>query len=123
MQFPKRQGSIPLLVSHENYFKFANLIRTLDITGYLDIQIVDQDIIGSIKIPEAIQNMVIESNTPLNEMINIILRDFVIRMNEGSSKYEKGILKRLNDVPADILDLKTKLKLICYLNSEPKKDK
>lgn len=109
---------IPLLIDPEEFFKHALILRELDQTGYLNVEITDKECLEKLKIPEALYKFASETNTPVGEMINVILRDWCIRMFEGESKYRKGLLFKIVKAPENVLTDEQKNKLIVFLHKD-----
>lgn len=111
-------NDIPLLVEPEAFFKHALILREINKTGYINVEITQRECLDKLKIPAAITHFAADTNTSLPEMINIILRDWVIRMFEGESKYRKGILYKILKSPDNILTEDQKNQLIAYLHKD-----
>jgi hypothetical protein len=109
---------IPLLVDPEEFFKHALMLREIQQSGYLNVEITNKSTLEKLKIPAALYHFILDTNTPIAEFINTILRDWCIRMYEGESKYRKGLLYKIVNCPEDILTKEQKNKLISYLHKD-----
>lgn len=109
---------IPLLIDPDEFFKQALMLREIQQHGYLNVEITNKQTLEKLKIPAAIYHFIADTNTPIVEFINTILRDWCIRMFEGESKYRKGLLYKIAKCPDDILTTEQKNKLISYLHND-----
>lgn len=110
--------SIPLLVDPEGFFKHALMLQEIQQNGYLNIEITDKAVLEKLKIPAAIYHFISDTNTPISEFINTIVRDWCIRMFEGESKYRKGLLYKIAKCPHYILTKEQKNRLIAFLHKD-----
>ena len=102
----------PKLVKPEKYFKFANMIKKIDNIGFGNIKIVDKAILNEIEVPEFLYKLCSETGLDIEEMINTILKDFVVRYISGNNVYEKGILNKIYNSNLKNKDKKELLKII-----------
>lgn len=96
-----KRNNIPKIVDGEQYFKFADMIKKLDNTGFLEVEITNRKILDKINIPENIFKFCQEMGADIDKVINTILRDFVISYYSGKNKYEDGILNRIKKFKMD----------------------
>lgn len=107
----------PRIVEVDKYLKFIRKIKKIDKVGYMEVKITAETILKEIKIPEYLWKLKNEMDMELPQIINMILRDFVIRHKEGVSKYEEGILKRIDNF-ANELDEEQRKRLYSILFKE-----
>ncbi len=110
--------TIPLLVDPEEFFKHALMLREIHQNGYLNVEITDKQVLEKLKIPVIVYQFISETNTPIAEFVNTIIRDWCIRMFEGESKYRKGLLYKIAKCPDNILTKEQKNKLISFLHRD-----
>jgi len=106
----------PQLIDTDEFFKRAKMLREIQLNGYLNVEVVEG--LDNVKVPALVHDFCAETNTPIGEFINTILRDWVIRLTEGESRYRKGILYRLSKVPTSILTEKQKNIMIAFLHRQ-----
>lgn len=114
----KVKPDYPQLIDIDDYFKSIIGFHKIQTDGYMDIELSRKETMKRIKIPVKLNEFFGNQNVPTYQFVNMILRDFVIRMFEGESKYRKGILKRINETPESILTAEQKDKLIVHLFSK-----
>jgi hypothetical protein len=118
MKTDDKLDGIPLLIEPEGFFKHALILRELDQVGYLNVEITNKECLKKLKIPAAVYHFASETNTPIEDMLNIIVRDWCIRMFEGESKYRRGLLYKILKAPENVLNDDQKNKLISYLHRD-----
>jgi len=109
-QFGK--DNIPRLVDGERYLKFIETIKEMDTVGYLEVDITDRRILEKLRVPEKLYEFCAELEIPLENAINTILRDFIVRYYSGTNKYDKGILTRIRKCNLTVNQKKRTIKSI-----------
>jgi hypothetical protein len=94
----KKSQVIPKIVDGDLYFRYALFLSTVDNVGLREVHIEGDEIVKKLIVPEFVENLAIELDIKLEKLVNVILKDFVLRMTAGNSKYEEGILKRINSL-------------------------
>jgi len=109
------KNNIPRIVDGNQYLRFVEMIKKMDKVGYLEVDITDNKILDNIRIPDKLYKFCEETHMPLENAINTILRDFIIRYYSGNNVYENGILNRINKIPDKEISKDIKMKLLRHL--------
>jgi len=107
--------NIPRIVDGNQYLRFVEMIKKMDKVGYLEVDITENKILDEIRIPDNLYRFCEETCMPIENAINTILRDFVIRYYSGNNVYDNGILNRLNKIPDKEVSKDIKMKILRHL--------
>lgn len=87
----------PLLVDVDDFFKSIKAYNCLKVEKFLDVELSASEI-TKLKIPNYLIKLSQDFNFPLEQLINCILRDFVIKFNYGEGKLKKSIWKNFQKI-------------------------
>ena len=103
-----RIESIPLLVNVDDFFKAIKAYNSLKAEKFLDIRLSESEI-TQIKVPKYLLKLSQDFKIPLPELINCVLRDFVIKFNYGEGKLKKSMWKKFQKLKTLTPEQKTEV--------------